>query len=205
MRIIAGKFRRRKLQTNPGLITRPLPDRAKEMLFARLESHVAGKRIADVFAGTGTMGLEALSRGAASVVFIEYDRRAHQLLLQNVETLGVGEQVLCCGTDALWTSFKPKGVAHLLPYDTVFFDPPFRMIADLKPAKPMFKSLERLAREGVTSEHALLILRTPRDACFDCPDCWTLRDRYDLSIMSIYIYAKNRPHQNGDGPRKPIA
>ncbi len=191
MRIIAGKFRRRKLHSNPGLTTRPLPDRVKEMLFERLESHVAGKRIADVFAGTGTIGLEALSRGALGVVFIEHDRRAHQLLAENVKMLGVEDQVLCWRTDALRTSFRPKGVADLLPYDTVFFDPPFAMIADLKPAGPLFRSLERLARAGVTSDDAILVLRTPRDASFDSPGCWTLDDRYDISSMSIFIYSKN--------------
>ncbi|MGD9854019.1 MAG: RsmD family RNA methyltransferase, partial [Planctomycetaceae bacterium] len=68
MRIIAGKYRRRKLLTKPGLTTRPITDRAKEPLFERLESHLEGARVADVFAGTGTLGLESLSRGARSVV-----------------------------------------------------------------------------------------------------------------------------------------
>ena len=78
MRIVAGKFRRRKLFANPGLKTRPITDRVKESLFERLSGELEGKRIADVFAGTGTLGLEALSRGAKSVVFIESDRRLPQ-------------------------------------------------------------------------------------------------------------------------------
>ncbi len=88
VRIIAGEFRHRRLLTNPGLITRPITDRAKEILFERIQDLLVDKRIADIFAGTGSLGLEALSRGAHSVVFLESDKRAFELLEQNVAALG---------------------------------------------------------------------------------------------------------------------
>ena len=91
MRIVAGRLKRRKLRTNPGLVTRPITDRAKEMLFDRLGTF-DGERVADVFAGTGTIGLEALSRGASRVVFVEQDRLAHELLRENVAALGVEDR-----------------------------------------------------------------------------------------------------------------
>ena len=190
MRIVAGKFRRRKLFANPGLKTRPITDRVKESLFERLTGELEGKRVADVFAGTGTLGLEALSRGAKSVVFIESDRRAFDLLRQNVAMLGAEEQTLCWRTDVLHTSYRPKGVPDFVPFDVVFFDPPFRMIAGLRPESPLFRSLERLARDEATAAGALLVLRTPEDAHFTVPACWVERCALEFSTMQVHLYHK---------------
>ncbi len=156
MRIIAGEFRRRRLLANPGLTTRPITDRVKEILFERTQDLLVDRRIADIFAGTGSLGLEALSRGAQSVVFLESDRKAFELLKQNVAALGVEDRALCWRTDALKSSYHPKGVDDFLPFDVVFFDPPYRMAASLAPDSPMGKALIRLAREGETAESALL-------------------------------------------------
>jgi 16S rRNA (guanine966-N2)-methyltransferase len=196
VRIVAGKFRRRKLLSTPGQVTRPLPDRVKESLFERLASDVAGKRIADVFAGTGTIGLEALSRGASSVVFIEHDKRAFDLLKQNVATLGVEDNALCWRVDVLRTSFRPKGVEHLLPYDTIFFDPPYRMVADIRPGTPLYRSLERLARDGVTAPGALLVLRTPEQSRFTCPPCWEAVQTLEFTTMDVHLF-ESRPPAGG--------
>ena len=131
MRIIAGEFRRRRLLANPGLTTRPITDRVKEILFERTQDLLVDRRIADIFSGTGSLGFEALSRGAQSVVFLESDGKAFELLKQNVAALGVEDRTLCWRTDALKSSFHPKGVDAFLPYDVVFFDPPYRMVAGL--------------------------------------------------------------------------
>ncbi len=193
MRIVAGKFRRRKLLANPGMTTRPITDRVKETLFERLTNDLPGKRVADIFAGTGTLGLEALSRGARSVVFIEKDRRAFDLLQQNVAMIGAEDQSLCWRTDAIRSSFRPKGVPQMLPFDVVFFDPPYRMIDDLQPGSPLFKSLERLARDEVTSPDALLVLRTPEHSQFAVPPVWGEPREFDFSTMKVHIYAKQAP------------
>ena len=128
MRIVAGQYRRRKILSPPGNTTRPIPDLLKEILFQRLGDLdlVAGRKVADLFAGTGTIGLEALSRGARSVVFVEAERRVHEVLKKNVERIGVVDDCLCWKTDMLRCSFRPKNVDHLLPFDLVFCDPPFR-------------------------------------------------------------------------------
>lgn len=188
MRIITGRFRRRKLLTNPGMTTRPLTDRVKEILFERLTGHVDDRRVADVFAGTGTIGLEALSRGARSVVFIENDRRAFDLLKQNVAMLGVEDETLCWRADVFRCSFRPKGVPHLLPYDVIFFDPPYRMVPAVQPGSPLYRSLERLGRAGVSSNGALLVLRTPGHADFALPPCWHPDRHLELSTMEIHMY-----------------
>lgn len=190
MRIIAGRFRRRNLQANPGITTRPITDRAKEQLFENLGGELSGERVADIFSGTGSLGLEALSRGASSVVFLEQDRKAHTLLKENVQTLGIGEEVLCWRTDALRSSYIPKNVEGLTPYELIFFDPPFPLIQKMRTGSPMYKALTRLAREDVSTPEVLLILRTPRRTTLPMPDCW--RHDWELSSagMEIHVYRK---------------
>lgn len=192
MRIISGRFRHRTLHTNPGLTTRPITDRAKVILFDRLEAHAGlkGRRVADIFAGTGTMGLEALSRGASSVVFIEQDHRAHELLLQNVAMLHAEDETLCWRVDVFRTSFKPKGEQAWFPYDLIFFDPPYDLASGLKPGSPLFKSLERLTRDDTSSLDALLVLRTPKRAEFHIPEGWRLEDDLRIASMGIHVYRK---------------
>jgi len=190
MRIIAGKYRRRKLLTNPGLTTRPITDRAKEPLFERLERHLAGARVADIFAGTGTLGMEALSRGARSAVFIEQNRKAVELLQRNIRAIGVEDDTMVWRTDAVRSSYRPQGVPDFVPFDLVFYDPPYRMIDTLKADSPLFKSLERLARSTVSSEDAILCLRTPARSQFEIPPAWQLIRTLDLSSMHVHLYEK---------------
>ncbi len=195
MRIIAGEFRRRQLLASPGLTTRPITDRAKEILFERIQDDLVGTRVVDVFAGTGSLGLEALSRGARSVVFIEGDRKAFDLLRQNVAALHVEDRTLCWRTDALKSSFRPKGVDDFLPFDVVFFDPPYRMAAGLTSDSRLGKSLERLARSTVTSESAVMYFRAAEGDPLKCPACWHPETTYSISSMEIHVFRK-RPSGN---------
>lgn len=192
MRIIAGIYRRRKLLTNPGDTTRPFTDRAKESLFENIEKRVQGRRVADIFAGTGTMGLESLSRGAERVTFIEKDRIALELLKSNVATLGCERETLIWPADVLRCSYRPKGatVAEFVPWDVVFFDPPYRMVPTIVPGKPLWESVRRLAREGITSPAATLVFRVPRHATFELPDAWEMEWALKLSGMVIHICRK---------------
>lgn len=201
MRIIAGRYRRRRLLTSPGEITRPITDRVKESLFERIDQSLKGARIADIFSGTGTIGLEALSRGARSVVFIEQDGPAHDLLRQNVAMLDADDLTLCWRTDAVRSSFRPRGADALLPYDVIFFDPPYKMIAGLKTGSPLYRALERLARPAVSADRARLILRTPERAEFDMPPGWQPDWTLTMSNMDVHIYSKSA----GDGASSPAA
>ena len=190
MRIIAGKYRRRKLQTNPGLVTRPITDRAKEPLFERLGQRLSEARVADVFAGTGTLGMESLSRGAASVVFIEQDRKAIEFLKRNIAAIGVADQSLCWRTDAVRCSYRPQGVPAFVPFDLIFFDPPYKMMETLKPRSPLFQSLERLGRSTVSAADAMLCLRTPARAEFEIPHVWQPVRTLDLSSMAVHLFER---------------
>jgi 16S rRNA (guanine966-N2)-methyltransferase len=121
MRIIAGEWRGRKLAVPEGMATRPTGDRVRETLFSMLASRLGSfndLRIADLYAGSGALGLEALSRGAAFATFVEQDPRALAAIRSNVDSLGAGE----------WTKVLPRSAESLRaqePFDLVFADPPY--------------------------------------------------------------------------------
>lgn len=126
MRIIAGRWRGRPLVTPPGLATRPTADRTREALFSMLISRLGsfeGLRVADLYAGSGALGLEALSRGAAQACFIEADRAAGGALRTNVERLGASEAAVVRIADA---AALPPLAPPLEPFDLVFADPPYK-------------------------------------------------------------------------------
>lgn len=121
MRIIAGQWRGRTIEAPPGDATRPTADRARETLFSMLGSRLGsfdGLRVADLFAGSGALGLEALSRGAAEAVFVETDAKAAAAIRRNAEKLGAEKQVRVIGASAL---ALPKAE----PFDLIFADPPY--------------------------------------------------------------------------------
>src|ERR1700733_3582842 len=102
MRIISGRFRsRRLLSPKDAATTRPIPDRVKESLFSMLRGNCEGATVIDCFAGTGAIGLEALSLGAAKVVFVERDRKAAELLERNIDLLEVQDETEVVQADAL--------------------------------------------------------------------------------------------------------
>lgn len=195
LRIIAGEYRRRKLRANPGLVTRPITDRMKETLFNRLGS-LDGARVADVFAGTGTMGLECLSRGAETAVFFEYDRKAFELLKANVEMLVKGEAGFCWRVDVTRTSFRPRGLEQHLPYSWVFFDPPYKLSSELAEGRSLGKALGRLSRSKSTHEDCTLVLRTPRELPLFLVSQWEEVEQLMISSSRISICRKKPASQN---------
>jgi len=123
MRIIAGAWRGRPLIAPPGQATRPTSDRAREGLFSMLASRIGsfdGLEVADLFAGTGALGLEALSRGAAHCTFVERDPEALKVLRRNIDTLGAMQRV-DTRAQAAESAIAPRVPCHLL-----LMDPPYR-------------------------------------------------------------------------------
>lgn len=190
MRIVAGEFRRRKLLANPGQTTRPITDRAKVMLFDHIGDFLKGRRVGDFFAGTGSLGIEALSRGADRVVLAEQDHSAFELLCENIEHLGANNRALCWRVNALRTSFKPKGSPPWHPYGLVFFDPPYELTYKINPKGDVFAALERLAAAEVTEPDALLIVRTSRDADVHFPAVWSVSQKIEISSMAMWFLKK---------------
>jgi len=154
-------------------------------------------------ASSATVSNSFLSDFRTGVVFFENDRRAFELLKRNIARLGVDDETLCWRVDVRRTSFRPKGVPHLLPFDVVFFDPPYRMVEELRPGLPLFKSLVRLGQPAVTSADALFVLRTPRDARFELPPCWKPDRVLKPSTMEIHLIRKQTmDEQQQDEPKE---
>ena len=118
MRVIAGEFRSRKLVTVEGLGTRPTPDRLREAMFSILGAEVEGVVFVDAYAGTGSVGIEALSRGARQAVFLEKDRRALEAIRRNLSSLGAEARARII-PGAVSAHLREPGV------DIVFLDPPY--------------------------------------------------------------------------------
>ena len=118
MRVIGGEFRRRTLKSLPGLDTRPTPDRLRESLFNILAPRIQGARFADLYAGTGAVGIEAISRGASLVTFVEQNRAAAGVIRENLKALGIAAR-------ADVRQGKVTKLAEKLEADIVFVDPPY--------------------------------------------------------------------------------
>lgn len=121
MRIIAGQFRGRPLQAPAGLATRPTEDRVREALFSMLASRLGSfedLRVADLYAGSGALGVEALSRGAAHASFVETDAKAQAAIKANAARLGIEDRVRVLGGSAL-------ALPRSEPFDVIFADPPY--------------------------------------------------------------------------------
>ncbi|MFN0055953.1 MAG: 16S rRNA (guanine(966)-N(2))-methyltransferase RsmD [Planctomycetales bacterium] len=190
MQIIAGKYRHRKLESSPGEKTRPITARVKVALFDRLQPELEGARVADIFSGTGTIGLEALSRGARSVLFIDNDRVAFDLLKENVARLKAEEETMCWRADASKCSFRPHGKPEFLPFDVVFFDPPYLYATRLKAGTMLYRSLERLSRDGISAPGALLVFRCARDTQIEIPATWRRERVLVYSSMEVHLFRK---------------
>ena len=156
MRVIAGIYRSRILKSLKGLALRPTSDRLRETLFNVLAPNIVGSRFVDLFAGTGAIGLEALSRGAAEVVFIENHAPAATLIRRNLESLGINTGVTVLAVDAL------RGLAMLASrkqqsdtsFDYVFLDPPYAAAEDYARVLEFLGSATLLAPGAiVVAEH----------------------------------------------------
>jgi 16S rRNA (guanine(966)-N(2))-methyltransferase RsmD len=156
MRVIAGTYRSRRLKSLKGPALRPTSDRLRETLFNIIGPNVAGARFIDVFAGTGAVGIEALSRGAAEVIFIENHTPAAALIRRNLESFGIRSGVLVLAVDAL------KGLEKLAgrqkpddpPFDFVFIDPPYATAKDYARVLKFLGLTDLLATNGIViAEH----------------------------------------------------
>jgi 16S rRNA (guanine966-N2)-methyltransferase len=121
MRIVAGQWRGRKIEAPPGQAVRPTLDRVREAWMSILQGRIPGSRVLDLFAGSGALGLECLSRGAVSADFVEKDARTLACLTRNVATLGAGDSATVHRTDA----FRFAESLGETAYDLAFADPPY--------------------------------------------------------------------------------
>lgn len=151
MRIISGSARGRKLKEPQGMDTRPTTDKVKESLFNIVQFELEGRRVLDLFAGTGQLGIEALSRGSAHCVFVDQRREAAALVRENLKLCGFSELSQVVQGDALsfLASCREK-------FDVVFLDPPYA-------SGLLEKSVEALARFDILREHGIIVCESGPD------------------------------------------
>jgi len=191
MRITGGEFKRRILDGPPdAAVSRPMPDRVKEALCNILRGHFEGAAVFDAFAGVGTTGLEAVSRGAGRVVMVEKDKRIASILKRNIEKFGVSDRCEVVVGDAL----GPGALARCpSPAHLAFFDPPYALMTD--PARRGRVLGQVGAVVGRLDAGGFAVLRSP----------WPLREA-DLTIagargpetheygsMALHLYMRGTP------------
>jgi 16S rRNA (guanine(966)-N(2))-methyltransferase RsmD len=145
MRVITGTARGRKLQAVPGMSTRPTSAKIKEAVFNIVQFELEGKTVLDLFAGTGQMGIEALSRGAGEAVFVDIDPKAVRTLRENLKIAGIEENFLAVGGEAL--TFLTQSARR---FDIVFLDPPYG-------SGLLERALEKIAEVDICSKGAIII------------------------------------------------
>lgn len=182
LRIIAGELKGRKLRTVAGLTTRPTTDRTREAIFNILGPGIRGAHVLDLFAGTGAFGIEALSRGAASTLFIENGREALAVLAGNIQVCGLAERAAAIRWDAARNLDCLRNREPL--FRLVFLDPPYRQglvapaLAHLHAARCLAQGARLVVEHGV--EDPLPELR----------DAYLLQDerRYGKTLVSFLSY-----------------
>lgn len=180
LRLIGGEYRRRQLPVldHPGL--RPTPDRVRETLFNWLAVATPGARVLDLFAGTGALGLEALSRGARQAVFVEDDARVARQLADNLAALGAAERAHLVTADALaFLAGEPA------PFSLVFLDPPFR--------QGLAGACCRALEAGWLAEDALVYVETESSLAPEVPAGWQLHREVRAGDSTGRLYRRHPP------------
>lgn len=158
MRVVSGRYGGRRLKAPPGNATRPTVERVREALFSILGSSVTGTRVLDCYAGSGSLGIEALSRGATSAVFVDKGRVAADAIRENLTTVGATDpnvaRVVQRGLEESVPTLRALG-----PFDLVLVDPPFAAVRD----GTAMRAMEALVRGGVFAADALVVLEFPAD------------------------------------------
>ena len=176
MRVITGSARGRRLKELTGMETRPTTDKVKESLFSIIQFDIEGRRVLDLFAGTGQLGIEALSRGAASAVFIDRRADAVRLVKDNLELCGLSDRAsVRCG-DAM--SYLRSGEK----FDLIFLDPPYA-------AGLLGPALEEFARFDICREHGIIVAESALETALPAlAPPYTLYREYRYGKIKLTVY-----------------
>ena len=150
MRVITGSARGRRLKELEGLETRPTTGKVKEALFSVIQFDIEGRRVLDLFAGTGQLGIEALSRGAECAVFVERRRDALQVIRENLEACGMTDKARVVNGDAM--SYLKSGEK----FDLIFLDPPYA-------SGLLEQALEEIVRFDICRRHGIIVAESVAD------------------------------------------
>jgi 16S rRNA (guanine966-N2)-methyltransferase len=157
MRVIAGELRSRRLKSIPGLTTRPTPDRLRETLFDIVAPRIGGTVFLDAYAGTGAVGIEALSRGARHAFFLERGRQALEVIRENLAALGLEARATVVTGPVLLT-------LNRYPADIIFADPPYEvereytaLLDRLAEMRPLLAVIQHSVRRALPEAHEGLL------------------------------------------------
>lgn len=157
MRVIAGKFRGKKLNTVKENLIRPTSDRAKESLFNIIQSRLEDSRFLDLFAGSGSISIEAISRGAKSSTLVEKDRASINIIKKNIDSLSIADK-------SVFKIIKSDVFKFLVnisdEYDIIFVDPPYNYKNDKE-------ILDKIYEKNILKDGGLIIFETDKDYVFE--------------------------------------
>ena len=151
MRVITGTARGRRLKEPQGMDIRPTTDKVKESMFSILQFDIEGRRVLDLFGGTGQLGIEALSRGASEVVFVDKSAAALKLIRENLELCGLSDRARVRSGDSL--AYLRSGER----FDLIFLDPPYD-------TGLLEQALQDIAGFDICREHGIIMAENPADA-----------------------------------------
>ena len=180
MRVITGSARGRRLNELKGYDTRPTTDKVKEGIFSAVQFEVEGARVLDLFAGTGQLGIEALSRGAQRAVFVDRRTDAVKLIRENLALtrLEDGAQVVCGDSMAYLNALREK-------FDLIFLDPPYAEIF-------LENALKSISEIDILSECGILICERPAEKTLPAQiGCLHVSREYRYGRVAVSLYRKN--------------
>ena len=184
LRIVTGKAKGKKLETLPTEATRPTSERIKEAIFSSIQFDIENRRVLDLFAGCGQLGLEALSRGAGSVTFVDNAREAIDVVKKNAVATGFFD--LCRYSVSDWRNFIRKSAGRD-KYDLVFIDPPYAMECCLD-------AVRRLAEEELLENGAIVVTESgDEDIDLSSLSCFEVQKSTHYgkkTFVNILIYRK---------------
>jgi 16S rRNA (guanine(966)-N(2))-methyltransferase RsmD len=181
MRVITGSARGRKLGELKGMETRPTTDRVKEAIFSIIQFEVEGRRVLDLFGGTGQMGIEALSRGAAHCEFVDIRRDAVQLMRDNLKHTALEDRANVVQGDYLAYLTQTKE-----PFDLIFLDPPYE-------SEMLKKALQTITRIDKVSANGIIICENGSNYVWpEVSDPYELQKEYRYGNTKVALY-RRRP------------
>lgn len=176
MRVIAGSAKRLQLKTIDGIDTRPTTDRIKETLFNMISEYLADSYFLDLFSGSGAIGIEALSRGAAHAVFVEQSKKAMDCIRENLKYTKLAERAETYETDVLNALSRME---HHKSFDYIFMDPPYNQLLEKR-------VLEYLSTSGLLSDDGIIIVEASLETDF------SYVSELGFSIVKEKVYKTNK-------------
>ena len=179
MRVISGSARSRRLTALEGLATRPTTDKVKEGMFNSIQFDIEGRDVLDLFAGSGQLGIEALSRGAAHCTFVDNSRGAVAVVRKNVETVGFSDRSTVLQCESLGYLASCRGRKK---FDIIFLDPPYATFL-------LKESLEKIVGFDILHENGIIVCEnTTEFARPQLPEAYRLERELRYGQIKVFVY-----------------